>query len=436
MRLTFPLTTFKILLLGSCLLTWGCAPPASEKSSGGGAGPRSRPQSNTAAAPAKKTDGAAPAKEESSAAPAKESKEANNSEKGTKPAMSITRTDFGKTAEGQAISLYTLTNAQGLVLKMMNYGATVVSLETPDRDGKLANINVGFPSLDGYLQRHPYFGSTVGRYGNRIAKGKFKLDDKEFELATNNDVNHLHGGKKGFDALVWEAAEVKSADGVGLKFQLTSADGDEGYPGQLAVTVTYTLTNSNELRIDYLATTDKPTVINLTNHNYWNLAGVGSGTILEHELTLAADKYLPIDATSIPTGELADVAGTVFDFTKPHAIGERIAELKKEPHTTKGYDHCFVLRGQDGKLAMAAKVKDPKSGRVMEIHTTEPGIQLYCGNFLDGSEGGAGLPQHAAFCLETQHYPDSPNQASFPTTRLNPGQKYQSTTVHKFSVEK
>jgi aldose 1-epimerase len=432
------LAIFRVLLLSCGLLAWGCAPPAPEKpAGGGGAGPRPKTQSNTAAAPAKKTDEpAAPAAAKNEPAADSPKNDSQTTDTGSKPAMSITRADFGKTAEGQAISLYTLTNAQGLVLKMINYGAIVVSLETPDRDGKLANINVGFPTLDGYLQRHPYFGATVGRYGNRIAKGKFKLDDKEYELATNNGPNHLHGGKKGFDALVWEAAEVKSDDGVGLKFKLTSPDGDEGYPGKLDMVVTYTLTNNNELRVEYEATTDKPTVINLTNHNYWNLAGVGSGTILDHELTLAADKYLPIDDTSIPTGELADVAGTVFDFTKPHKIGERIDELKKEPHTTKGYDHCFVLRGQDGKLAMAAKVKDPKSGRVMEIHTTEPGIQLYCGNFLDGSEGGAGLPQHAAFCLETQHYPDSPNQAKFPTTRLNPGQKYQSATVHKFSVEK
>ena len=350
--------------------------------------------------------------------------------------MPITKASFGKTKDGTEVFLYTITNKNGLVLKMTNYGATVVSLETPDRAGKLANITLSFPTLDGYLQRHPYFGSTVGRYGNRIAKGKFKIDGKEFTLATNNGPNHLHGGLKAFDALVWKAEEVKSADAAGVKFALRSPDGDEGYPGNLDVTATYTLSDSNELRIDYAAVTDKPTVVNLTNHNYWNLGGAGSGQILKHELTIAADKYLPIDATAIPTGELASVKGTVMDFTSPHAIGERIDALKQPPHETKGYDHCYVLRGPAGTLQMAARVKDPASGRVMEIHSTEPAIQLYCGNFLDGSPGTGGFKQHEAFCLETQHYPDSPNQPSFPTTLLKPGQTLKSTTVHKFSVEK
>jgi aldose 1-epimerase len=221
-----------------------------------------------------------------------------------------------------------------------------------------------------------------------------------------------------------------------VKFSYTSKDGEEGYPGTLQVTATYTLTSANEMRIDYTATTDKPTVLNLTNHCYWNLGGAGSGKILEHQLTINADKYLPIDATSIPTGELADVKGTAMDFTTPHAIGERIEELKKPPHQTKGYDHCYVLRGQEGKLALAAKAVDPASGRTMEIHTTEPGVQLYCGNFLDGGEGGGGYQQHDAFCLETQHFPDSPNQPKFPSTVLKPGQTFKSTTVHKFGVQK
>ena len=349
--------------------------------------------------------------------------------------MTVTKEAYGKTKDGQSVDLYTCTNKNGLVLKMTNYGATVVSMETPDKAGKKVNITLGFPSLEGYLQRHPYFGSTVGRYGNRIAKGKFKLDGKEYTLATNNGPNHLHGGIKGFDAVVWKAEEVKTADAVGVKFHYTSADGEEGYPGKLDTTVTYSLTNKNELRIDYEATTDKPTVINLTNHCYWNLGGAGSGDILKHELTLAADKYLPIDATSIPTGELAAVKGTAFDFTTPHAIGDRIGEIKKPPHETKGYDHCYVLRGQQGKLELAARVKDPKGGRVMEIFTTEPGVQLYCGNFLDGSAGGGGYKQHEAFCLETQHYPDSPNKPEFPSTVLRPGETYRSTTVHRFSVE-
>jgi aldose 1-epimerase len=352
-----------------------------------------------------------------------------------KSAMSIQKSSFGKTKDGTEVSLYTCTNQNGLVLKVMTYGATVVSMETPDKSGKLANIQLGFPTLEGYLQRHPYFGSTVGRYGNRIAKGKFKIDGKEFTLATNNGPNHLHGGLKGFDAVVWNAQEVNTADSVGVKFTYKSKDGEESYPGNLDVTVVYSLTNKNEMKIDYTATTDKATVVNLTNHCYWNLGGAGSGDILKTQLTLTADKYLPIDTGSIPTGELAPVKGTAMDFTSPHAIGERIAVLKKEPHQTKGYDHCYVLRGQDGKLALAARAKDPASGRVMEVSTTEPAIQLYCGNFLDGSPGGNGYKQHDAFCLETQHFPDSPNQSKFPSTLLKPGGTYRSTTVHKFSVE-
>ena len=321
-------------------------------------------------------------------------------------------------------------------MKVMTYGATVVSMETPDKLGNVRNIQLAFPKLDGYLQRHPFFGSTVGRYGNRIAGGKFTLDGQEYKLATNNGPNHLHGGIKGFDAVLWKAQEVKSADSVGVKFSYTSPDGEEGYPGTLNVTATYTLTNANEMRIDYAATTDKPTVLNLTNHCYWNLGGAGSGQILEHELTIHADKYLPIDATSIPTGELAAVKGTPMDFTMPHKIGARIDELKQPPHQTKGYDHCYVLRGQEGKLLPCALAHDPASGRTMEISTTEPGVQLYCGNFLDGGEGAGGYKQHDAFCLETQHFPDSPNKPDFPSTVLRPGQTSKSTTVHKFGVKK
>lgn len=354
----------------------------------------------------------------------------------TKTAMGIEKSSFGKTKEGAEVQLYTCRNANGLVLKVMTYGATVVSMETPDKRGSVQNIQLGFPKLEGYLARHPYFGSTVGRYGNRIAGGKFTLDGQEYKLATNNGPNHLHGGIKGFDAVVWKAEEVKTAEAIGVKFSYTSQDGEEGYPGTLQVTATYSLTKANEMRIDYAATTDKPTVLNLTNHCYWNLGGAGSGQILDHELTIHADKYLPIDATSIPTGELADVKGTPMDFTSPHKIGERIGELKKPPHETKGYDHCYVLRGQDGKLAPAAFAYDPASGRTMEISTTEPGVQLYCGNFLDGSEGAGGFKQHDAFCLETQHFPDSPKQPKFPSTVLRPGETFRSTTVHKFGVRK
>lgn len=348
----------------------------------------------------------------------------------------ITKKDYGKTPTGKDVQEYTLQNINGLRVKLITWGATVTSVETPDKNGKLANITLGFDMLDGYTQRHPYFGATVGRYGNRIAKGKFKLDGQEYTLATNNGPNHLHGGKVGFDAVVWEAIEEKTPSSVGVKFYYLSKDGEEGYPGNLKTSVTYSLTNADELKIDYAAVTDKATVVNLTNHCYWNLGGAGSGDILKHQLQIAADKWIPTDDTSIPTGELAPVKGTAMDFTTAHAIGDQIAELKKPPHTTKGYDHCYVLRGQSGKLEFAAKVKDPASGRVMEIHTTEPGIQLYCGNFLDGSGGGNGYKQHEAFCLETQHYPDSPNQASFPSTVLKPGTTYKSQTVHKFSFEK
>jgi aldose 1-epimerase len=343
---------------------------------------------------------------------------------------------FGKTRDSQEVKVHTLTNLKGLRARLIDYGATLISVETPDRNGKNANITLSFPALDGYLQRHPYFGSTVGRYGNRIAGGKFTLDGETYTLATNNGPNHLHGGRNGFDAVLWKAEPVTQPAAVGVKFSFTSADGEEGYPGKLDVTVSYTLTNDNELRIEYKATTDKPTVVCLTNHTYWNLAGAGSGDILKHELTLAADKYLPIDDTSIPTGAMNGVKGTPFDFTTPHAIGERIGELKKEPHKTRGYDHCYVLRGQQGKLELAARVKEPTSGRVMEVLTTEPGVQLYCGNFLDGGPGGGGFKQHEGLCLETQHYPDSPNKPEFPSTVLRPGQTYSSTTVHRFSVER
>jgi aldose 1-epimerase len=345
---------------------------------------------------------------------------------------------FGTTKDGQEVTVHTLTNLKGMRVKLISYGATLISVETPDRDGKNANITLSFPSLEGYLQRHPYFGSTVGRYANRIAGGKFTLDGKTYTLAKNNGPNHLHGGLKGFDAVTWKAEPVTSVvpnEIVGVKFSYTSADGEEGYPGKFDVIVTFTLNNANELRIDYEAKTDKPTVLTLTNHAYWNLAGAGSGDILKHDLMLNADRYLPIDDTSIPTGELADVSGTPFDFREPHLIAERIGTLKQEPHKTKGYDHCYVVRGEPGKLRLAARVKEPTSGRVMEVETTEPGIQLYCGNFLGGGPGEGGFRQHDGFCLETQHFPDSPNRPEFPSVVLRPGQTYRSTTLHRFGVE-
>ncbi len=320
----------------------------------------------------------------------------------------------------------------GTVLKLTDYGAIVVALEVADRNGKRENVTLGFDNLKGYQQRHPYFGATVGRFCNRIAQGKFTLDGKEYTLATNNDPNHLHGGDKGFDRYVWDAEEVEAANGLGIKFSRTSKDGEEGYPGNLSVSVVYFLSNDNELRVEFTATTDAATPVNLTNHSYWNLGGAGSGPVLGHELMLAADKYLPVDDSLIPTGELADVSGTPLDFTKAKKIGADLDKLGGDPG---GYDHCYALRSQDGSLALAARVKDAKSGRVMEILTTQPGIQFYTGNFLDGTEVSGGFAKHHAFCLETQHYPDSPNQPAFPTTVLRPGDTFKQVTVHRFSVE-
>jgi len=335
---------------------------------------------------------------------------------------------FGKTPDGMAVDLYTCTNANGVVLKMTNYGAIIVSLEVPDRDGKLANVNLGFPTLDGYLARHPYFGSTVGRFCNRIAKGRFSVDGKQFTLATNNGDNHLHGGLVGFDKVIWNAEPVKSDSVVGVRFAYLSRDGEEGYPGNVNATAIYTLNNDDELAVEFMATNDKACPVNLTNHCYWNLAGEGSGKVRDHELVLAADKYLPVDDTLIPTGDLADVQGAPLDFTQPERIGTRLDQIE-------GYDHCFVLRGEGGEMKLAARVKDPKSGRAMEIRTTQPGIQFYSGNFLDGTEASGGYKQHEGFCLETQHFPDSPNQPSFPSTILKPGETYKHITVHKFFAE-
>lgn len=346
--------------------------------------------------------------------------------------MAIETTSFGKTEAGEETYLYTCTNQNGLVLKLTNYGATVVALETPDRHGKKTNINLGFDQVRRYEGQHPYFGATVGRFANRIAKGKFTLEGQEYALATNNGANHLHGGKKGFNRVLWRAEEVKNDKAVGIRFRYLSPDGEEGYPGNLQVTALYTLTNNDELKVDLSATTDKPTVLNLTNHNYWNLGGAFSGTIRDHVLTIAADKYVPVDESLIPTGELASVEGTPLDFRSPKPIGQDINKIKSDP---VGYDHCFVLRNQNGQLALAARVKDPDSGRVMEVHTTQPGVQLYTGNFLTGAETDGGAKQHDAFCLETQHFPDAPNQKNFASAVLRPGETYRQTTVHKFYAE-
>ncbi|HZY84999.1 MAG TPA: aldose epimerase family protein [Gemmataceae bacterium] len=342
---------------------------------------------------------------------------------------------FGKTADGKEVEQYVLTNAGGMKAKVITYGALLTELDVPDRDGKLADVVLGFDDLKGYLAGHPYFGATVGRVANRVAKGKFTLDGKEYALATNNGPNALHGGVKGFDKKVWQAEQVPAANGVAVKFTYHSPDGEEGYPGSLTASVTYTLTNDNELRLDYTATTDKATPVNLSNHSYFNLAGQGSGDILGHELTLEAEKYTPVDDTLIPTGKVESVKGTPLDFTAAHKIGARIQEMKGNPG---GYDHNFVLNGGGKKLAPAARVVEPKSGRVMEMLTTEPGVQFYTGNFLDGTnkgKGGAVYNKHAGFCLEAQHFPDSVNHANFPPVILRPGQTYRQTTVYKFSAK-
>jgi len=351
--------------------------------------------------------------------------------------QSISKAAFGKTTEGTPVDLYTLVNANGMKATITNYGAILVSLETPDRDGKMADVTLGYETVKEYIAETPYFGAIVGRYGNRIAKGKFSLDGKQYTLATNNDENHLHGGVKGFDKVVWQAKAILADKGPGLVLNYVSPDGEEGYPGNLSVTITYLLTDDNELRIHYEATTDKPTVCNITHHSYFNLAGQGNGDILGHELMIAANRFTPVDKTLIPTGELRPVKGTPMDFTKPTAIGDRVNAKDEQIEFGGGYDHNWVLDNADGSMAVAARVYEPTSGRVMEVLTVEPGLQFYCGNFLDGTltgKGGKVYKHRYGFCLETQHFPDSPNHPDFPTTTLRPGEKYCTTTVYKFSA--
>jgi aldose 1-epimerase len=348
----------------------------------------------------------------------------------------IKKQPFGKTADQEAVDLYTLTNANGVEVTIMTYGGTVVSLKVPDRTGKLTDVVLGYESLEGYLKNSPYFGCIVGRYGNRIAKGAFSLNGHQYTLPKNDGENTLHGGIKAFDKVVWKASEVQSKTGVGLSLGYTSKDGEEGFPGNLSVSIVYTLTNKNELKIDYSATTDKTTVINLTHHSYFNLAGEGS--ILNHEMMINADRFTPVDSGLIPTGELRSVKGGPLDFTKPARIGARIDEQNEQLVLGRGYDHNWVLNNNTGRLAIAARAYEPASGRVMEVYTTEPGLQFYTGNFLDGSitgKGGQVYNKRYGFCLETQHFPDSPNKQSFPSTVLKPGRTYRSTTVYKFSVK-
>lgn len=343
--------------------------------------------------------------------------------------MKITKENFGK-VDTLEVYLFTMTNNNGMSVKITNYGGIVTSILCPDREGNMADVVLGFDDLQPYLDGHPYFGSIVGRYGNRIAKGKFSIDGEEYTLATNNGPNHLHGGIKGFDKVVWEAKEKSLADTCSLRLRYTSPDGEEGYPGNLRVMVMYSLTNDNELIIYYKATTDKTTPINLTHHSYFNLGGTQEDA-LNHILTIAADKYVAVDENLIPTGELADLDNTVMDFRTSHVIGERIADVEG------GYDHTYVLINK-GNLIKVADAYEPNSGRLMEVFTSEPGIQFYSGNFLDSSltgKNGIVYNQHHGFCLETQHFPDSPNQADFPSTILRPGEVYTYTTIYKFSTK-
>lgn len=362
----------------------------------------------------------------------------SNSEGGTKSdtasqnATAMTQ-DFGE-VDGKKVSLFALTNTAGDTVSITNYGGIVTSWVTGDKAGSRSSIVLGFNNLKGYLAPPPYFGAIIGRYGNRIAKGQFKLNDTTYKLATNNDANHLHGGNKGFDKVVWDVVSAPAAGNPSLKLHYLSKDGEEGYPGNLDVTVTYTLTDANELKITYDATTDKATPVNLTNHSYFNLTGNAANPILNHKLQIDADRYTPVDAGLIPTGELKSVEGTPFDFRTPTLIGARIAQVPG------GYDHNYVLNG--GKAAAQRKVatlSDSVSGRQLEVFTTEPGIQFYSGNFLDGTlKDNAGQPiqKHTGLCLETQHFPDSPNKPDFPTTILQPGQQYHTETTYKVSVAK
>ena len=353
---------------------------------------------------------------------------------------STTKKSFGKTPDGQPADLFVLTNKNGAEVSITNYGGAVVSLKVPDRSGKLADVVLGYDGIDGYVNDKSYFGALVGRYGNRIGHAQFVLDGKTYTLAENNGENSLHGGVKGFNKAVWTAKTLSKKDGQLLELSYLSKDGEEGFPGNLKVTVTYTWTDANALKIEYSATTDKKTVVNLTNHSYFNLAGQGSGDILGHLMTIEADKFTPVDSGLIPTGELRDVAGTPFDFRNSTAIGARISQDDEQLKLGGGYDHNFVLRRSAGSSeSLAARVVEPTSGRVLEVWTTEPGVQFYTGNFLDGKsagKGGATYPKRSAFCLETQHFPDSPNQPKFPSVALNPGERYHTITTYKFSAEK
>lgn len=353
--------------------------------------------------------------------------------------LPVTKGFFGIMPDGDTVIRYTLTNADGMQVKVLNYGGIIQSLMVPDRNGKMGDVVLGFDSLEQYIKKSPYFGALIGRFANRIAHGTFTLNDSTYHLYLNDGPNSLHGGKVGFDKKIWTVVPFTTDSTEGLKLHYLSKDGEEGYPGDLNVNVTYTLNNQNALRIDYEATTDKPTILNLTNHSYFNLDD-GAGTILNEKLMLNADKFLPVDSTSIPTGEIGSVAGTPMDFRTPTAVGEHIngnyGQLKL---VNGGFDHCWILNTKGNLNEVAASVYDPQNGRFLQVYTTQPGIQFYSGNYLEGTmhgKNGNTYPKHSAIVLETEHYPDSPNEPSFPTTVLNPGDTFHSTTIYQFSVKK
>jgi len=350
--------------------------------------------------------------------------------------MQIQKEFYGATQSGTPVDLYTLTNDNGVEVKITNYGGIITSIVAPDRDGDFREITLGMDSLEGYLGPHPFFGALVGRYGNRIRAGKFTLNGKDYQLATNANGHHLHGGNKGFDKVVWEAKTTSVDDGVSLTLNYVSKDGEENYPGNLSVTVTYTLTNDDELQIDYTAKTDQPTVLNLTNHTYFNLAQ--SDTILDHVMMLDADDFTVVDDAVITTGEIRSVEGTPLDFRQPTRIGKRIEADDEQLKFAGGYDHNWVVNGEPGELRLAARVTEPTTGRTLEVYTTQPGIQFYAGNMMPQEmvgRGGQVYKWRGGLCLETQHFPDSPNHPNFPTTELKPGEKYHEVTVFKFGAE-
>ncbi len=354
------------------------------------------------------------------------------------PSGTITSASFGQLEDGRDATLFTLTNSAGMVVKITNYGATITSIVVPDKNGVMGDVALGYDSLEEYLAGSPFFGCIAGRYANRIAKGQFVLDGETYTLAVNNGVNHLHGGRQGFDKKLWEAESFENENGVGVLMRYVSPDGEEGYPGTLNSSVSYTLTEANAIQIDYEATTDKPTVLNLTNHSYFNLKDGGASSILDHKLRIVADKYIPTDAGNIPLGPLAEVDGTPFDFRTATAIGDRIEDEDTQLEYGSGYDHTYVINeAGTGELKLAAEVLDETSGRFMEVLTTEPGVQLYTGNHLNGNFVGRGDVTYASrsgFCLETQRYPDTPNQPDYPTARLDPGETYNTTTIYRFST--